>query len=63
MPPLLLAIVILLLAGAPAASARMVAWARANGRKIHGHNLSWCADQYTPAWVAQGSWTRATCWR
>ena len=38
----------------------MVSWARANGKQIHGHNLIWCADQYTPAWVVQGSWTRAT---
>ena len=38
----------------------MVSWARANGKQIHGHNLVWCADQWTPAWVVQGSWTRAT---
>ena len=38
----------------------MVSWARANGRKIHGHNLIWCSDTYTPAWVVNGSWTRAS---
>ena len=38
----------------------MVSWARANGRKVHGHNLIWCSDTYTPAWVVQGSWTRTT---
>jgi endo-1,4-beta-xylanase len=38
----------------------MVSWARANGRPIHGHNLIWCSDTYTPAWVVQGSWTRST---
>ena len=27
----------------------MVSWARANGKQIHGHNLVWCADQWTPA--------------
>jgi GH35 family endo-1,4-beta-xylanase len=40
----------------------MVSWARANGRKVHGHNLIWCSDKYTPAWVVQGSWTRSSCW-
>ena len=38
----------------------MVSWARANGRKIHGHNLIWCSDTYTPGWVVNGSWTRAS---
>ncbi len=38
----------------------MVSWARANGKQVHGHNLVWCADQWTPAWVVQGTWTRAT---
>ena len=38
----------------------MVAWARANGRPVHGHNLIWCGDQWTPSWVVQGSWTRST---
>ena len=38
----------------------MVAWARANGRKIHGHTLVWCSDKWTPQWVLQGSWTRAS---
>ena len=38
----------------------MVSWARANGRKVHGHNLIWCSDTYTPAWVVNGSWTRAS---
>lgn len=39
---------------------QMVAWALQNGKRIHGHNLIWCADEWTPAWVLQGSWTRAT---
>ena len=38
----------------------MVSWVRANGKQVHGHNLIWCADQATPAWVVQGSWTRTT---
>jgi endo-1,4-beta-xylanase len=31
---------------------RMVAWALANGKQVHGHTLIW--DQELPGWLAQG---------
>ncbi|HEV2814617.1 MAG TPA: endo-1,4-beta-xylanase [Solirubrobacteraceae bacterium] len=36
----------------------IVDWARAAGKKVHGHVLVWCADEWTPAWVVNGTWTR-----
>ncbi|HYI19063.1 MAG TPA: endo-1,4-beta-xylanase [Solirubrobacteraceae bacterium] len=39
---------------------QMVSWALHNGKRIHGHNLIWCGDEWTPSWVLQNTWTRAS---
>src|SRR5215210_32132 len=39
---------------------RMVAWAHGEGLRIHGHTLIWCADEFLPDWLRNGSWTRAS---
>ena len=36
----------------------IVDWARAAGKKVHGHVLVWCADEWNPSWVTHGDWTR-----
>jgi endo-1,4-beta-xylanase len=38
----------------------MIDWAAAHGKQVHGVPLLWCSDTWTPAWVVNGNWTRAT---
>src|SRR5215217_133467 len=38
---------------------RMVDWARANAKPMHGTTLVWCYDDVLPAWLRDGNWTRA----
>src|SRR5688500_10336584 len=38
----------------------IVAFAEAHGQQVLGHTLSWCADSTMPAWLRNGSWSRAT---
>ena len=37
---------------------RMVDWARANGKPMHGTTLIWCYDAVLPSWLLSRSWTR-----
>ncbi len=36
----------------------IVDWARGAQKKVHGHVLVWCADEWNPSWVTGRSWTR-----
>ncbi|HET8952477.1 MAG TPA: endo-1,4-beta-xylanase, partial [Solirubrobacteraceae bacterium] len=38
---------------------RLVDWARANGKPMHGTTLIWCSDAVQPPWLLSRSWTRA----
>ena len=38
---------------------RMVDWARANGKPMHGTTLIWCYDAVLPSWLLSRAWTRA----
>ena len=38
----------------------MVAFAEDNGQQVFGHTLSWCTDSTMPAWLRNGSWSRAS---
>jgi endo-1,4-beta-xylanase len=38
---------------------RMVGWARANGKPMHGTTLIWCYDDVLPAWLRSRTWSRA----
>jgi len=37
---------------------RMVDWARAHGKPMHGTTLIWCYDAVLPSWLLSRSWTR-----
>jgi endo-1,4-beta-xylanase len=37
----------------------IVQFARERGKKVHGHTLTWCFDRALPAWLRDGTWTRA----
>jgi endo-1,4-beta-xylanase len=36
----------------------IVDWARAAGKRVHGHVLIWCEDVWEPAWLTGRTWTR-----
>jgi endo-1,4-beta-xylanase len=36
----------------------IVDWARANGKRMHGHTLIWCGDEWSPRWLVETAWTR-----
>ncbi|HEV2814618.1 MAG TPA: endo-1,4-beta-xylanase, partial [Solirubrobacteraceae bacterium] len=38
---------------------RITDWALENGKRVHGHTLLWCRDEWNPDWVTGRSWTRA----